>query len=233
MNIFISIFIIFLSFVSFSQDRLIAGFFPETGLNFKINERSGYLLKIESQHELIDNTSSFYPAARYEHVLTDVQSFFSYKFTYTVKGAVGYQYRFAQNRTNSHRSIQQIAWVNKFRNFRLGSRVRTDQTFSPTDSPEYRLRYRAATDIPLQGERLDEGEKYLIVSNEFIGSLQSNEFGLENRLVAGIGHYFDKSKKLELSLDYRTDPYFPSINRHRIWLKISYYWNIEKFFSIN
>jgi len=233
MRFFISILIFSFNFVSFSQDRMIAGFFPETGLNFKINDRMGYLLKIESQHELLDNTSTFYPAMRYSHVLTEVQSFFSYKLTYTIKGAVGYQYRFASNRTNSHRSIQQIAWVNNFRKFRLGSRIRTDQTFSSTESPEFRMRYRAATDIPLQGERLDNGEKYLIVSNEFIGSLQSNAFNLENRFVAGIGHYFDSSKKLELSLDYRTDPYFPSVDRHRIWLKISYYWNIEKFFSIN
>lgn len=214
------------------QDRFQAGFFPEAGLNFSITDRWMYLLKIESQHATFDNKLPSFPRAEYQHVLTDVQSFISYKITYKLKGAIGYQYRIRKD-NGTHRTIQQIAWVTKYNNLRLGSRLRTDQQFSDKMDTESRIRYRLASNFALNGERIDDGEKYLLLSNEVILAYQSNEFRLENRLVFGVGHFFNDSKKLEFSLDYRTDPYFPEINRHRLWFKCSYYWNIANFLTID
>jgi hypothetical protein len=212
---------------------MLGGFFPEMGINLPITDKFAYLLKFESQNEMIDNGNNDFPTARYEHLLTDLQSFLSYKFTYSLKGAIGYQYRFSGSGINSHRSIQQLAWVSNFRTFRIGSRVRADQTFITGAAPEFRLRYRAASDLALKGEDIDPGEQYLIISNEVIVGVEAKDFALENRIVIGAGHYFDNRKKFEISIDYRTDPYFPEVNRHRLWLKMSFYWKLEKFFSIN
>lgn len=233
MRTFIFFIFIFLSSIVVSQDRLLGGLFPEMGVNLPLNDKFAYLLKIESQNELVDNGNYDFPIARYQHLLTDLQSFLSYKLTYSMKGAIGYQYRLSGQGINSHRSIQQVAWVSNFRTFRIGSRVRADQTFINGSIPEFRLRYRAASDIPLKGEDIDPGEQYLIVSNEVILGVEGNDFAMENRFVAGVGHFFDNRRKFELSMDYRTDPYFPEINRHRVWLKLSFYWKLEKFFSIN
>jgi len=210
------------------NSRAYAGLFPEMGLNLPLNEKLKYAAKIESQHGLFSDDQQKDKEWGYFHNQTDLQSFLEYKITSRIKCAVGYQYRIEEG-DDSHRSIQQLTWLNQFRVFRLGSRLRTDQKFSPSISPEYRIRYRASTDIPLQGDKLDDGEKYFLLSNEIIYALQGGESSIENRLVAGIGHYFDRTKKLELSIDYRTDPYIPNVDRHRTWCKISFYWNLKGF----
>lgn len=231
-KVFICIFCMVVN-LAISQDRFLTGVFPEFGLNAPINDRWSYLFKMESQNRIIDNAALDYPTMRYKHVLTDLQSFISVNITYSTKGALGYQYRLNSDKTNSHRSIQQIAWVSNYRTFRIGSRVRTDQTFINDASPEFRFRYRAASDIALQGLKIDEGEQYLLLSNELIFGVQSYDLSLENRFVVGVGHFFNNKEKLEFSIDYRTDPYFLGVNRHRLWLKISFYWKLGKFFSIN
>ncbi|MDX1651582.1 MAG: DUF2490 domain-containing protein [Brumimicrobium sp.] len=208
--------------------RVQGGLFPEMGLNIPLSQRWKYTAKIESQHGLYRNTVPEDERINYYHYRTDFQSFLEVKLTARIKAAAGYQYRI-EDGGNNHRSIQQITWLNTFRTFRVGSRLRADQRFSPDISPEFRLRYRASSDIPLEGEKLDDGEKYVLLSLEFIPAIQGGEFTLENRLVAGIGHYFDRSKKLEFTLDYRTDPYFPNVNRHRIWCKFSFYWSLKGF----
>lgn len=228
-SLIMSFFCCFISFSSKTQNNSVyAGLFPEMGLNVPLNEKLAYAAKIESQHVLFSDDAAIDKEWRYFHDRTDLQSFIEYKITSRIKGAIGYQYRF-EGGGNSHRSIQQLTWLNQFRAFRLGSRVRSDQKFSITESPEYRLRYRAATDIPLQGEKLDDGEKYFLLSNEVIFAFQGGKYSIENRLVSGVGHFFNRTKKLELSIDYRTDPYFPNVNRHRIWCKISFYWNMKGF----
>lgn len=225
----ISICLCSISFFTKAQNnRVYAGLFPEMGLNLPLNQKFTYAAKIESQHGLFSDDATSDNEFKHFHNQTDLQSFIEYKITTRIKGAVGYQYRIEDGK-NSHRSIQQIAWLNQFRTFRLGSRLRTDQKFSSAISPEFRIRYRAASDIPLQGRKLDDGEKYFLISNEVIYALQGGESSIENRIVAGVGHFFNRTKKLELSIDYRTDPYFPNINRHRIWCKVSFYWNLKGF----
>lgn len=217
-----------LGLVRAQKARVYAGIFPEVGLNIPLSEKIKYTAKIESQNGLYSDDATKNNEWRYFHNQTDLQSFIEYKVTTRIKGAVGYQYRI-EDGENSHRSIQQLTWLNQFRVLRLGSRVRVDQKYSSTISPEYRIRYRASTDIPLQGEKLDDGEKYLLLSGEVIYALQSGESSIENRVVVGIGHFFDRTKKLELSIDYRTDPYFPNVNRHRVWCKFSFYWSLKGF----
>lgn len=226
----LTVFLLLLSFgfVKAQNARVYAGIFPEIGLNLPLGENLKYTAKIESQNGLYSDDSSNDKEWNYFHNQTDLQSFIGYKVTSRIKGAIGYQYRI-EDGENSHRSIQQLTWLNQFRVLRLGSRVRADQKYSSAISPEYRVRYRASTDLPLQGEKLDDGEKYLLLSAEVIYALQGGESSIENRIVAGIGHFINRTKKLELSLDYRTDPYFPNINRHRIWCKFSFYWSLKGF----
>lgn len=88
------------------------------------------------------------------------------------------------------------------------------------------MRYRISSDIPINGQKLDPGESYLIVSNEIIAEYFVSAFEFENRLVGGIGWYFENKNKFETSIDYRLDPIIVSPQRNRIWLKFSLYINL-------
>lgn len=210
--------------VSLSQ-RTYSGFFPEIGINKKLGESWKLTAKIESQHIVVsDDTESNWEWA-YSHDRTDLQFFVARNLTTRSKTAIGYQYRVSGDGESSHRTIQQISWLSLFRNYRFGHRVRTDQTFF-SEGTSWRIRYRISSDIPVNGQQLDPGENYIIASNELIAEYLVKDFALENRLVGGIGWYFENKNKFETSIDYRLDPIVHSPQRNRIWLKFSFYLNL-------
>lgn len=213
-----------ISFASHSQ-RTYVGFFPEAAVSKKVGESWKLTGKIESQHILFSNDAISNNEWGYEHDRTDLQFFVARNLTLRTKGALGYQFRIEGKGKNSHRTIQQIGWLSNFRNYRLGHRVRADQTFFE-EGVSWRMRYRISSDIPINGQVLDPGENYLIASNELIAEYFESEINLENRLVAGIGWYFKNKQKLELSIDYRLDPIVSSPQRNRIWTKVSFYLNL-------
>lgn len=203
--------------------RFSSGFFPEASLSYKLNEFYSFTHKIESQHGLFDNQSQLNEELTYSHVQTDLQTFLGRKINPFIKVALGYQYRI-ENGENTHRPIQQVSILQRESQYRIGHRIRTDQTFFNEAEMLWRLRYRIKGQIPLQGLELDPGEKYLIFSNELIYMYQDGEDDLENRFVMSLGFYIDDKNKLEVGFDYRTDDYLVEDRfRHRLWLKIGYY----------
>lgn len=209
---------------TFYAQRTYVGFFPEFAFNLKVKQNWKFTGKIESQHRAFLDDSQYDKSFRYDFDRTDLQFFAARNLTTRSKIAVGYQYRLNGFGQNSHRTIQQIGWLSNFRLYRLGHRVRTDQTFLE-EGISWRLRYRLSSDIALKGQQLDPGEKYLIVSEELISELYDNEFVLENRFVVGLGWYFLNKHKFETSIDYRMDPIVDSPQRNRIWVKFSFYLN--------
>lgn len=213
------------SFTSVSlAQRTYYGVFGESAINYKLKNNWKLTAKIESQHRLFSNTELIENLWEHEHVRSDFQGFVGKGLTVRTKGAIGYQYRWSLGGQNSHRIIEQISWLSNVRNYRIGHRVRTDQTFL-NDKVSWRLRYRISADLPINGQQLDPGEKYLILSEELIGEYFDEELALENRIVAGLGWYFENKHKLEVGIDYRLDPIITSPQRNRIWTKVSFYWN--------
>lgn len=208
--------------VEAQSNRFIFGFFPEASLKYKISEKYSVTHKVESQHGLFDS-NRLNEELEYEHSLTDLQSFLGRRLSPLVKVDIGYQYRL-QNGENTHRPIQQISILQREAYFRIGHRVRIDQTFFKEEPLLFRARYRLKGQIPLQGQELDPGENYLAVSNELIYMIQGNEDDLENRLAMAYGFYFNDKNKFEIGLDYRTDDYLVKDKfRHRLWFKFGYY----------
>lgn len=206
-----------------SQNRFATGFFPEVSLSYKLNSNYSMTHKIESQHGLFDNQSELNNELDYKHVLTDLQTFLERRINPYIKVALGYQYRI-EDGENTHRPIQQISILQRASKYRIGHRIRTDQTFFKEAEILWRLRYSIKGQVPLQGLELDPGEQYLIVSNELIYMNQNGEDDLENRFVASLGFYFNDKNKLEVGLDYRTDDYLVEDRfRHRLWFKFGYY----------
>lgn len=213
--------------LSFGQSRVSSGgLFPEAQLTYGLNNEIKITAKIESQHGMVRNSNEQEADVGYFHDRTDFQGFVGKSFNPFISVAVGYQYRWDGEGEHSHRSIQQVSFVQPASGYRLGHRVRTDQTFQPIAAPEFRLRYRLVAEIPLDGSRIDPGEFYLLTSNEPIFAIQGSTFNIENRLVASLGHYFSKKQKLEAGIDYRADNFLEGGLRQRVWLKVGWFVNI-------
>jgi len=212
-----------LIFPVYAQNNF-GGLFPAPGISYSLNENWQLIGKIESMHTLysIEEDEIIW---NYEHYRTDFQGFISRKINPFWKAALGYQLRITDPE-NEHRALQQLSYVQRFSRFRLGHRFRADQTFSSIDAPEYRGRYRLASQIPIKGISLNNREPYLAISDEALFSLQSGSTGFENRLVIAIGYYFENNNKMEVGIDYRTDKFFTEDFRQRTWLKIGYSINL-------
>ena len=216
-----------LSVRGLAQDQVFySGFFPEAAVTGSVSEQMQLTFKVESQHGSYDARQTEGERWEYFHDRTDLQGFVARKLNPFWKVSVGYQYRLeGGGGFNSHRSIQQVAYVQRLLRSRVGHRLRADQTYHPTEATEFRLRYRPSVEIPLSGQSLEPGEFYLLLSNELIYSYQEGASEVENRLVSSLGHYFSKNAKLEAGLDYRTDRYVAEGFRQRLWLKVGAYLN--------
>jgi len=202
------------------------GFFPEAQLTFSPLEKLVLTAKIETQHGMVTNTNETPANWGYYHYRTDFQGFAGTSLNPFISIAGGYQYRWDGDGDNSHRTIQQISLVQRKASYRLGHRLRTDQTFLPTEAPEFRIRYRLVAEFPLSGNRIDPGEYYLIASNEPIFEYQADSYNIENRLVCSLGYNFTKNQKLEAGLDYRADNFLDGGLRQRLWLRVGWFVNI-------
>lgn len=220
--LFVLMFLIGLQNSSAQEQRTIFGLFPEASLSYKISKKYSITHKIESQNGFYD-TQNLNEEFEYEHVLTDLQTFIGRRLSPFVKVDLGYQYRIEEGE-NTHRTIQQVSILQRESFYRIGHRVRIDQTFFEDASLLFRARYRIKGQMPLDGQDLDPGENYLAISNELIYMIQDSEDDLENRFTVAYGFYFDDKNKLEVGIDYRTDDYLVEDRfRHRTWLKVGYY----------
>jgi hypothetical protein len=200
--------------------NLQSGFLPNITLSYKVSENYKIVHKLESRFpSLNDRTNEFNP----EFERFDFQNYLERKTGLFSKLSIGYQLRFRTENRYSHRTIQQFSWTSRFNNFRIGQRLRSDQTYSDDRKPEVRLRYRLSLQIPLQGLELDKGEYYLSFSDELVWSYRSPETDLENRINARLGLYINDKNKIETGLEWRAEQFFLDEITHQVWFVLSWY----------
>ena len=201
-----------------------AGLLPGLTLSGTLNEKLKLTAKVESMQQFYEDDES---TALWQHRYrrTDAQLFLSGKLGPLWSLAGGYQFRHNGTGPHAQRLIQQLAYVNRKTGYRLGHRLRSDQTFRPDETPEWRLRYRLSVEFPLSGMEVDPGEYYTIISGEPIYALQSGSGDLENRLAVSIGKYFDRRHKLETGLDFRAARLLGSTVSLRYWWQVSWFVN--------
>jgi hypothetical protein len=148
---------------TFSQDRVFyGGFFPEMAISHSFQKKLQGTFKVESSHIQFDDRQGEIMQWKYVHYRTDLQGFVGIKFNPYWKAAIGYQYRVEGDGPDSHRSIQQVGFVQNSPRIRFSHRLRLDQTFSTGDEdPEYRIRYRFAL------KSLWKGKRWMLVSFTF------------------------------------------------------------------
>ncbi|MEX0813279.1 MAG: DUF2490 domain-containing protein [Chitinophagales bacterium] len=227
--------VLFLLLIPFIAGQLFAqnhsafsGLFPEAQVSYTTQNKLKFTGKIESQHVLLSKEEATDANLKYMHDRTDFQFFIGTRINPFISIAGGYQYRWEGGASNSHRSIQQISFLQKKAGFRMAHRLRTDQKFTPAEPGEYRIRYRIGFEIPMQGKSLDPGEFYMVSSDEAIFSYEGGDFGIENRLAFSVGKFFNRKHKAEFGIDYRTDDFLDGGSRHRIWAKAGWYVSLSK-----
>lgn len=207
---------------SLSQTRYQSGVLPSLSLTKKLNDTSRINLRVETRQALFEKTQDEPSEWTHTNVLTDITAVYSHKVGYNNAIAGGYMTRFRDGNIG-HRAIQQFTMVRRIDGYRLAHRFSTDQTWMPNEDISLRMRYRLASDLPLQGTSLDPNEFYIKASVEYLGELQSGGLGHEVRAVPVIGYDFTDNNKVEMGLDYRHSRLFTDSPRARYWMKIAWF----------
>lgn len=148
MRFFTAFIFILFNLGSITAQDLTAGFLPNFTLSYKVSEQYKFVHKLESRFPSYnDDEKKIDP--NFERF--DLQHYVERKIGLFSKLSIGYQLRFRTQNRYAHRTIQQFSWSTGFDKYRIGHRIRSDQTFSEDRKPEVRFRYRAGFQIPLQG----------------------------------------------------------------------------------
>lgn len=193
------------------------GSLPSLNINKKLKKDWSLNVKLESR-QLFQHGETNGIAERYlQYDLTDVSMIVAKKVGLNARIAGGYLIRSERDHF-IHRSVQQFALVQTVYGRRIVHRIMSDQTFSKTEKPNIRLRYRIAAEFPLSGEFVDPGEFYLKLNNEYLNSLQARVYDLEIRLIPLLGYDISDDVKIELGLDYRINSFVDNNTRQRYWM---------------
>ena len=223
--LFVLFLFLFVAVEARSQSTYRAGLLPKLNIGKKFTNLYALNFKTESRLAFSQGRFQDNPPFKADYLLTDVSLILSRKVGLNNKIAGGYLARFRDGKV-IHRSIQQFTLVSRFSTFRLGHRFASDQSFTSGEKPEIRLRYRIASDFPLNGESLDPKEFYLKVSNEYLNSFSGSSYDLEIRFSPLVGYYFSDVNKFEFGLDYRISSFIEDPARHSFWLGINWYLKI-------
>jgi hypothetical protein len=206
----------------YAQSTFQLGALPSLNFNKKMKNDWSLNSKIESrlifQHGEINGDAD----KNFNYVLTDFSLIGAKHIGLNSRISGGYLMRFEEGDLY-HRFIQQYVIVQKLSGFRLAHRFLSDQTFSASDEPEFRLRYRITSELPLNGESVDPGEFYLKINNEYINSLQERAYDLEIRLVPLLGFDITDRFKIETGADYRVNSFLTNNTRHSCWMTLNFF----------
>ena len=211
---------------SVAQSNYQFGLLPSININKEFDNDIKLNVRIESRQELKSGLLNEPSPLDYEYVLTDFSLISAKKITANATVGLGYLMRLRDNAV-FHRSIMQFIVTKNYGRFKLAHRFSADQTFSATDDTEFRLRYRIASEIPLNGQSVDPMEFYLKVNNEYLNAWQSGAYDLEIRVVPFLGFEFSDTKKVELGVDYRVNSFVSGYSSNRFWIGVNWYQKIK------
>jgi hypothetical protein len=197
-----------------AQDNVQWGTLPSVNANIGLENDWKANLKWESRQVFDEDAFSY--------GLSDFSLLFARKVGLNNSLAGGYLIRVHPEYT-AHRSIQQFTIVQTLPSIRLAHRLASDQTFRSGRAPQWRLRYRIATELPLNGQEVDPREAYFKINHEYLNVFQTDRYDLEVRLVPTIGYAFTDNNKLEVGCDIRTDGFLSGTPDHTVWFGVSWY----------
>ena len=199
----------------YAQGSFRLGSQPSINLNKKLSAGYKLNLGLESRQTLYrDNAFN----TTYDR--TDISIVLSKKVGLSGILAGGYVMRFDSG-DFIHRTTQQYTYVSNSR-IRLAHRMVFDQTYSPVNPTQVRLRYRLSSLFPLNGDSIDPSEYYVKIQNQYTNAYQDG-YDLEIALNIALGHKFSNDNKLEFGLDSRISDFGEDSLASRIWIRIGWF----------
>lgn len=200
--------IILLSFIcysAYSQNDFDT--FGETSLslNHKVSKEYSMNFAFRSRYFLYNDSN-----VQYTQQQVDVFHFSTFKLNYYHKLSLGIYYRnrdWFDTGSDETRLIQQFNFTKQKLGVRYGHRIRLEQRFLDTKTI-FRQRYRFAVDFPLNGEKLDVGEAYLVSAVEGLLSISRiDNPETDVRLSSQIGWQVTEELKLQTGLEHRLEAF--------------------------
>lgn len=146
----------------------------------------------------------------FENRQVDVVHFSTFNLDYNHALSLGIQYRLREDidgGSNELRLTQQFNYTKKNEALRFGHRVRVEQRILDAFTI-FRTRYRFALDFPLNGEKLNVGEGYIIMTTEGLLSLAKTlKPEINHRTTAQIGWLTSERLKLQFGVEYRFEAF--------------------------
>jgi hypothetical protein len=193
---------------AFSQNSFKSLGESSISLNHKISKEYSVNFAFRSRHFLYTNQG-----LHYKQQQMDVYHFSTFKLNFSHKLSFGVYYRnrdwFEASGSDELRFTEQFNYIKQRLGVRYGHRLRTEQRILDTKTI-FRQRYRFAVDFPLNGEKLDIGETYLVNAAE--GLLSLSEFGkpeTDIRISAQIGWQIHENLKLQTGLEHLLEAFNP------------------------
>ncbi|MDN4166698.1 DUF2490 domain-containing protein [Cytophagales bacterium LB-30] len=206
----------------YAQSTYELGALPSLNFNKKLQNDWSVNAKLESRQVFQEGELSGMRTQAYDYLLTDMAFVAAKTVGLNSRIGGGYMLRVEEGEIY-HRFIQQFIIVQKANGFRLAHRFLSDQTLSEAEQPEFRLRYRLSSEIPLNGESVDPREFYLKINNEYLNSLQAGSYDLEIRLVPLLGYDITEKYKIETGLDYRISSFLSQSTEHSYWWALNFF----------
>ncbi|NNE30461.1 MAG: DUF2490 domain-containing protein [Saprospiraceae bacterium] len=216
------LFVVSCAFQLVAQSSNELGLMSYVNVNKKFEKDWNLNLKIGNRQSLVRDLFGEYPQRGLENIRTDFSLFATQSIIFNQRIALGYITIIGDGETQ-HRLIQQYALVSKFDDFSLSQRVSVNQIWKKDEDLRFRLRYRIASSIPLNGQTINPSEFYLKVSNEFVNSWQGDTYDLEIRLAPFVGYGISKMHKVEIGLDYRINSFLVDSPTNRLWINLNWY----------
>lgn len=190
---------------SSAQENFTSYLQPVVALNYKVSSFYSHNFRVENRNYLVDNGDSGFQV-RHLHFA----HFSNLKIKDNQSIALGIQYRFRENfdyGLNELRLTQQYNITKQPFVVRYGHRVRAEQRITNALTI-HRFRYRFSLDFPLQGERLDVGEAYLVGNLETLLSVADvNRPEYDQRFTLNLGWLLNKETKLQFGAEYRFEDF--------------------------
>ncbi|WP_353779164.1 DUF2490 domain-containing protein [Winogradskyella sp. 3972H.M.0a.05] len=173
----------------------------EFAVNHKVSQDYKINFKLGTRYYLYRNDEV---NAQFRQI--DIAHFSTLSLTFNHSVSLGAQYRnrdWFEDSSNELRLTQQFNYTKKRFSKRFGHRIRLEERIFDA-STTFRARYRFALDFPLNGERLDTGEAYMVSSMEALWSMNKLIAPeLDHRTTIQVGYQLSKQFKIQAGVQYR------------------------------
>lgn len=189
----------------FAQNNFIGFWEPEISLNSKVSESYSLNFSVRKRSFYYNNERLTLNVRN-----IDIGHFSTFNLQPHHTASFGLMYRERgqiDGGSNELRLTQQYNINHRLRIVRFGHRLRAEQRI--TQNPLiHRFRYRFAVDFPLEGEKTDPGEAYLVTSTESLLSVaKASKPELDQRFTVQIGWLFKGDVRLQAGAEYRVEDF--------------------------